>query len=371
MHVTGEAVYIVIMNIWLPLILSCLASYSSARGVGIIGRTAGERHTPQRASYIVHQFANPTWVENIAVRQNGDLLVTLISKPELYLIDPHLAAIKPHSDRISTLLHNFSPYTALLGITEVQPDRFFIIACNATLDPFDFAPGSYTVQSLDLSSYDSHKNRRAVAKEVAKISTASILDGMTTLDATKGLVIMADSIQGAIYILNVNTGEYSILLQESEMAVPPGFPAGELGINGVRVLPGKGMDIVYIYFDNTASSIFCRVPLSISTLTKTGPVEILTTSYSGMDGMDDFALDPVEGVAYMADGNTNSIIRIPLAGGEVTTVLGGVNQTIVAGATSVALGRGRTDEFVKYITTSGGFINGTFTEGGRVVALVT
>jgi hypothetical protein len=56
----------------------------------------------------------------------------------------------------------------------------------------------------------------------------------------------------------------------------------------------------------------------------------------------------------------------------VTTVLGGANETIVEGPTSVAMGRG-TNEFVKYITTDGGLIapiNGTFKEGGRVVALI-
>jgi hypothetical protein len=48
-----------------------------------------------------------------------------------------------------------------------------------------------------------------------------------------------------------------------------------------------------------------------------------------------------------------------------------VNETIVVGATSIALGRGITDESVKYVTTYGGFTaNGTFLEGGRMVALI-
>jgi hypothetical protein len=341
----------------LSLLLSCLALGSSA--AGIPRRSLAQGHAPQPISYVVHQFPDPTWAENIAVRETGELLVTILSTPDLYLINP-LAASSP------TLLHNFAPYSALLGITEVQPDHFYVVTGNATLVPFGFGPGSYAVASVDLSSYDPVLNTAPVVKEVVKIPTAQGLNGMATLDASKGLVIISDAVQGVVYVLNVHTEEYSILLQEPEMAVPPG---GELGINGVKVLPIHGMDIVYIYFDNTSSSIFCRVPFSLSTLQTTGPVETLATGTAG----DDFTLDPEEGVAYIANGDTNSIDRIPLAGGKVTTILGGVNQTIVEGPTSIALGRGLTDKGIKYITTDGGLlqpINGTFTEGGRVVAVV-
>jgi hypothetical protein len=53
-------------------------------------------------------------------------------------------------------------------------------------------------------------------------------------------------------------------------------------------------------------------------------------------------------------------------------VLGGQNETIVEGSTSVAVGRGPEKEFIKFVTTNGGFlspIDGTIREGGRVVAL--
>jgi hypothetical protein len=38
---------------------------------------------------VVYQFpTKPTWVENIAVRPNGQLLVTLLTSPEVWLINP-------------------------------------------------------------------------------------------------------------------------------------------------------------------------------------------------------------------------------------------------------------------------------------------
>ena len=341
----------------IPYLLSCLAFASSAQGAHISRRG----YTPQAESYIVHQFPNPTWVENIAVRQTGQLLVTLLTAPDLYLIDPIFAGEHPNSTQGATLVYSFAPLSALLGITETEPDHFYVVASSSP----DYAPGTFSVVSVDLSFYDSTKNPDIVTKEVAAFPNAGLLNGMATLDASKGMVIIADSIDGVIYILDVNTGESRILLQEPEMAVPAG---GQLGVNGVKVLPIADTDKVFVYFDNTDASLLCRVPVSLLTLEKVGPVEILQSGYSA----DDFALDPAGGFVYMADGNTNSINRVPLAGGKVVTVLGGINDTLIEGPTSVAVGRGATNEFVKYITTDGGLlapING-FTEGGRVVAMI-
>lgn len=347
------------MIIRIPFLLSYIA-LCAVQGTHVPHRD----DAPRPVSYIVHEFAKPTWVENIAVRQSGELLVTLLSSADLYLIDPILAIADPKTSKTPTLVHNFAPFSSLLGITEMEPDHFYVVASNASSSP-DFAPGSYTVVSVDLRSYDPRQNTPVVTKEVGKFPQAGVLNGMATLDVSRGLVIIADSTEGAVYVLDVNTGRSRTLFQNAATAVPAG---GALGVNGLKVLPIEGTDIVYVYFDNTDASLLCRIPISLATLQKTGPVEILQSGYSA----DDFALDPFEGFVYMADGRTNSINRIPIGGGRVTTVFGGINDTIIEGPTAIAVGRGITNEFVKYITTDGGQlapVNG-ITTGGRVVALV-
>ena len=86
-----------------------------------------------------------------------------------------------------------------------------------------------------------------------------------------------------------------------------------LGINGVRVLPpSKGNDTVYIYFSNTGASTFHRVPVSLSTLQKLGPVETLFSGFA----IDDFALDEERGNAYLAGGERNALLKVALDGGR-------------------------------------------------------
>jgi hypothetical protein len=187
---------------------------------------------------------------------------------------------------------------------------------------------------------------------------------MTTLDVEKGLVILADSTEGAIWLLNVKTGNYSILLQEPEMAPPAS--GGPLGINGVRLI--RSGDTATIYFSNQGAGIFYRFPLSISTLQKIGPIVAVKTGVV----IDDFALDPKKGYAYLAGSSLNAVLQLPLDGGNYSIILGGTDSTELPGPTSVVLGRGAGEKGTIYVTTKGGLlapINGTYTEGGKVVAI--
>ena len=151
-----------------------------------------------------------------------------------------------------------------------------------------------------------------------------------------------------------------------------------VGINGLKVLPCSsssdddgeegGEEIVWVYFDNTSKKLLGRVKISVSTLQPLGSIEILETTY----GPDDFALDEEAGFVYFADGPLNSVLRIPLGGGEVETVIGGENSTVLPGPTSVAVGRGVSEKGWIFITTNGGYqnpVNGTYVEGGKVLAV--
>ena len=74
----------------------------------------------------VHQFPNPTWVENIASTRNGSILAGLLgSAPaQLHIIDPF------SNTTDSTLLHEFAYSNSIFGITEYDTDIFAVAAGN-------------------------------------------------------------------------------------------------------------------------------------------------------------------------------------------------------------------------------------------------
>lgn len=85
----------------------------------------------------ITQFPNPTFVENIAIRSNGQALVTLLSTPELFLVDPD------HGD--PQLIHQFPCATGLLGIAEIEDDVFAVVAGNVSLATFQGTQGVYSI----------------------------------------------------------------------------------------------------------------------------------------------------------------------------------------------------------------------------------
>jgi hypothetical protein len=318
----------------------------------------------QLPSLVVHKFPDPTWIENIAVRSTGDLVLTLATNPYLYYVNPV-------SRLPASLIHNFVGNAGILGITEVEKDHFYVLATNFSLTTF-VGLNTNSVYSVNLGCYDPFTNTGAVISKVADVPRVVFGNGMDTLSVSKKLILIADSFAGTAGLFDVETGRYSILLQEPEFAPPPstGF---SLGINGIHVLPTSNSDVVYIYFDNTNQHLFGRVPLRLSTLKKVGPVEILANFTEQGFTTDDFTLDVEEGYAYLA-GQQNQLLRIPLGGGEVVSVLGGLTQTVLAGPTSVQMGRGPAPPGTLYVTTNGALlnpVNGTFSEGGEVVAVET
>jgi hypothetical protein len=74
----------------------------------------------------IHEFPNPTWVENIASTRNGSILAGVIgSAPaQLHIID----ASSNTTD--STLLHEFAYSNSIFGITEYETDVFAVAAGN-------------------------------------------------------------------------------------------------------------------------------------------------------------------------------------------------------------------------------------------------
>ena len=324
---------------------------------------------PPTTYYTVHQFPNQTWLENIAIRSNGQLLLTVIGRPELYLVDPA-------NPKTAQLLHTFPNATSLMGIDEVRPDEFAIVAGNWSLDTFQATKGSYSIWTVTIpkkwkanSEGGGNQHRKAdsnglVVRKAASIPEAAFLNGLATLDSSTGTVLVADSAAGLIYRVSINNGSYSVALKDSTMNQDPSQPAFYPGVNGIKLHGG------FAYFTNSGKGTFTRVKIGQDG-TARGAYEVVSTP--GL--LDDFRFDPEDSedgtpIAWATTDPGNVLKRIK-ADGSAVTVLGALNDTAIAGNTACVFGKGKSDTRILYVATNGGIVNPVngFIEGGKVIAV--
>ncbi|KAJ6185189.1 hypothetical protein N7519_006490 [Penicillium mononematosum] len=292
------------------------------------------RHNPLLR--LVYQFPNATWVENIAVRPNGNLLVTLVNTPELWEIKPSRSLEDPEPQ--ARMIHHFSDAEMATGITELTPDVYAVIASNH-------------VWKVQLDNTDGE----AMVTPINTIPIGS-LNGIAVLNRAAGLVAIADSQLGLVWRLDTNSGNYSAILKDETMA--PNTDIGPLlGVNGVKVLGD------YVYYVNTPRRLYGRVRVNTITGQAVGPYEVISKGVPA----DDFAITP-RGVAYLAGLTDNVVVRAFLNGTQ-EVVAGSLNSSAVKTATSAALGRNQHANIL-YITTGGetGDVT-TYSGKGKVMAL--
>ena len=147
------------------------------------------------------------------------------------------------------------------------------------------------------------------------------------------MVLIADAGKGIVWRLDAWTGDYNLAIQDDLFnANNPKLP---LGVDGPRRLGDE------LYFTNPGSSFFGKVAIN-AWGNATGPVEV----FANLTFPDDFALAP-DGTAYVVGANT--LTRVS-PDGSLSVLAGGINDTVLEGATSAQLGRTSDDAGVLYIS---------------------
>ncbi|GME39105.1 Six-bladed beta-propeller -like protein [Neofusicoccum parvum] len=289
---------------------------------------------PEQPLRQVHAFANDTVVENIAVRANGHLLVSLLFEGELRQVDPAAPnATTPE------LVHFFNGSTMINGIAEISPD-VFAVSTN---------PGA-------LWTVDLNGAAPAVA-QVASVPDAGLLNGVAALPAADdaAAVLVADSVRGAVWRVDTRAGTARIVHADERTMAAVFDPAANLsiGINGIRL----GRD-GFLYYSNTPKQLLARVRVDPASGEALAPYEILAQGFV----VDDFALAAdADAAAYVASG---SVIRRVFFNGTVDVVAGSADSGVLAGASSAAFGRTAWDAGLLYVTTTGAGVS-----GGKIVAV--
>ena len=299
---------------------------------------------------LVYQFPNETFLESIAVRANGQLLVTLSDKTSVYLVNT--TQLGP-----PTLVHNFTSVTSVLGITETAPDVFAIVAGNFSLSTGN-TPGSYSVWRLDMNFSPPQISL------IVRIPEAGFLNGITPAPDTN-IVLISDAVLGLAWRLNVITGAYSVAVSDPLMALPKNSTS-PAGINGLHIFNST------LYFANYATATFAQIGITANGSSAGSAAQAIVSAVPPGASYDDFAIDKY-GNAWVAthQGNTVNVIS-PF--GEQVIVAGNINSTEIAESTDAAFGRTPSDRNVLYVVTGGGArvpVNGYEVVGGQIVAIDT
>ncbi|KAK8090083.1 quinoprotein amine dehydrogenase beta chain-like protein [Apiospora hydei] len=294
----------------------------------------------------VYQFSNDlNYIENIAVRQNGDLLVTLLAPAaQLHLIQD------PHSDSPSvSLVHSFGDgVEGLLGIAETKPDTFLVAGSSLSGQP-----NASAVFEVDFN------NNKAPAtpstRLVTNITEGLVLNGVAALPGRgHEVVLVADSFLGQVFRVDGRTGHYDVPIQVPEMKRDPQSNTS-VGINGVKVHDG------HLYFSNGFTVSIYRLKITPDGAAADGATVETVATIKGETFLDDFAIG-ADGTVWAASNKGHTVYAISPDGKAVVPVLGSADSTVVSGDTAAAFGRTEQDRHVLYVTAS---------RPGKVVAIDT
>jgi hypothetical protein len=272
------------------------------------------------------EFEKGTWIENIAVRSNGQIIVSLFDRPEIYIMDPSSPGSKPE------LVHKFVNATRLTGITEYAPDKFAVMVGTRVNDK-----DVVSTWTIDLSSIRGLKVK-AIGGEIPGVD---LLNGLTALN--RDTLLASDAFGGSVYRIDLKTGAAVSVLNDATM-----MP----GVNGVRY------SAPYLYYTNMIQGLFARIPIDPKTAAAIGPAEVIATKIVGVDG---FALASwTDREAYIVNYEENVILKVDAEANVVTFATG------VIGPTAAFFGRTEIDARILYVVTSGGASG-----GGKVMMVQT
>lgn len=319
------------VNSGLAAVIHALHHSLAASQLPIMRATAATRE--------IFTFAS-TFIENLHVLSNGNILLSTLDSPGLlYTVDPKAA--KPVATQIANL-PSFHNITGLTGIVSLGDDLYAISGGVHT--SYAFEEGSMHIYIVSLRT-------NTVVDDIAVPNTAC-LNGLAALPGHPHTLLSADSIGGRIIRIDTRTKDVSVVIEDE--ALHPGKGAAlAVGINGLKT---RGD---FIYFTNSALGTFARVLIDEQG-NKAGEIEVLARSPSSTEIYDDFAFD-CAGNAYVAV-HSSSVFKIT-PDGKQTLLAGGVNSSVFQQPTSVALAN---DEKSIYVSTGGAFAGDPIT-GGQVV----
>jgi hypothetical protein len=287
------------------------------------------------------------FLENIAVRGDGSMLVTALNRRELWYVPAPSdnAAVGP------ILVASLDNHP--MSIVETEPDLFYVCTLGvATIERFDlrgWTPGAPVNRTRILSFED----------------WGAGLNGSCLL--APNVILVADCAAGLIWRVDLTddglAGKAGAWLRHESMA-PGTDPSMRVRLTQTASIPYPGVNGVHyapqgnhVYYTGSWTQSLNRVAVDPVTLAAVGEPEVVA---DGIHAVDDFILDEEGGVAYITTHIDNTIHRVPLEPNAATPetkhviVAGEPLDHKLLGPSSAAWGRGDSDHGrVAYVTADG------------------
>lgn len=266
-------------------------------------------------------FVEHCFIENIAIRPNGHLLLTTFREGELYNFDPDAASPKPQ------LVARFPSVNALTGIVAIAPDVFAVAGGMHAPQPFVFEKGTMKVFRVDLTSGIEEPS----IEKVADAPDAPLLNGMCGVEENPHILLSVDS-HSKVWRIDMKTGKVDAPLEHASLAPSEVVERVPIGANGAKVFGG------YLYWTNSGHNTFCRVKIDTEGSPQ-GKVETVARYEGGgpMIAYDDFDFDRTTGIAYLTQ-HSNAVHKIDKQG-HLEVFAGGGDDATFEQPTALAVSR--------------------------------
>uniref|UniRef100_A0A4P8GEA3 Putative hetero-Diels-Alderase n=1 Tax=Phoma sp. TaxID=1707701 RepID=EUPF_PHOSX len=300
---------------------------------------------------LLHQWPNGTWVENISVRPNGNLLVTT-STP-----DGSVWQVKepwkenPEVERV----FNFDEWVdRLIGIGETQDDKYVVVGSRfySTDAQSSHVARTFCAMELDFSGNTTEPSARLIAW----MPESYLLQGVAALPWDRDTVLISDqyvlrprAVQidwtpspGQIWVLDTRTGEYGLVMTDYAELNTTYAKGPDVGIDGIKI---RDHDLFWVNQDD--SGIY-RVKIDDAGVPVAPVKPQLVASYNTM--WDDMAFDPFNENVIWATG-LNAVFAATLDG-QIVPVdgVGTSDNLTLPGPTACAFGRTEKDKSILYVT---------------------
>lgn len=317
----------------------------------VLPRSSGAAGTVPLPERLLHHWPNGTWVENIAVRPNGNLLLTT-STPNGTVW--HVK--EPWTDTPAVeLAYNFDEWVdRLIGIGETTPDKYIVVGSRFYSPTAESSQVARTFAAMELDFTHDPPSARLVAW----VPEATLLQGVAPLNWDRTKVLISDQYvlypryqqlnwtpsPGQIWLLDTVTGHYELAMTNYSQMNTTYAHGEDVGINGVRMLGNE------LYWVNEDTGGIYRLEIQENGF-PVPPAIPDTVAVVESQLWDDFAFGPGDKDLLWVTG-LNAIYAVSTKNGTAVVVdgVGTSNNESFPGPTSCQFGRTEHDSNVLYVT---------------------